>query len=422
MEKILKLLLFAGICVIIVSVKKTAEISFGERIKSMSKGKTAICICAMVASCVTGSVFVADSAMSGHTIGKMNNQEAFSFDNQQLSNTMPTFTAPIGETTKETIKADNYIQTTTPVASTEYVAKTCKHKTKTTTSYTETNITNTAFTEQAITTTVTSDSPDEAITEVVTTSISMAVTTCTTTTCSSQETVATTTTVVTVPETTAETEFSVPTEWFVMETQSVQIMETEPVVTEPVCLTTTMVYTEPVTETTTESTTTTTICTEPITETTTTELVTEITAEPVTTTTTTIYTEPVITTTICTEPEITYSSASYISDSEYILLCNAVAHEAGSDWIDIYSKANVVEVIMNRVNSPLFPNTIYEVLSQPYQFEGSETYTNLGTYSYQVTDSVKSAVDLYFSDPYSFSHGYLFFYGDGYQNHFSVSQ
>ena len=60
-----------------------------------------------------------------------------------------------------------------------------------------------------------------------------------------------------------------------------------------------------------------------------------------------------------------------ITDEEYIILCNAVANEAGSDWISVYDKARVVEVIMNRVHSSLFPNTIYGVLAQPFQFEGS---------------------------------------------------
>lgn len=109
----------------------------------------------------------------------------------------------------------------------------------------------------------------------------------------------------------------------------------------------------------------------------------------------------------------------YVSDSDFILLCNAVAHEAGSDWIDVYSKANVVEVIMNRVNSPLYPNTVYGVLSQPYQFEGSGCYVNLTGYSYEVTDSVIQAVNLYFNEPYSFMQGYFSFYGDGFQNYFS---
>ena len=107
-----------------------------------------------------------------------------------------------------------------------------------------------------------------------------------------------------------------------------------------------------------------------------------------------------------------------ITDEEYIILCNAVANEAGSDWISVYDKARVVEVIMNRVHSDQFPNTIYGVLAQPFQFEGSYSYVNLGTFSGIVTDAVKEAVDLYFSSPESFSEGYFYFYGDGYQNYF----
>lgn len=382
MEIFLKVLPFAAMCAIIIAVKKTAENFFGERIKSMSKGKTVICVCAMVASCVTGGVMIADSAVSGHTVGKMNSQEVFSFENQQLANTMPTFTTPIGET-KQTVTTDttDYSVQTVPAINQESVAETMTEKI--TGIYTESYVTDTVLTEEAVT--VITDSTEETHSEVVTTAITTAVTTVTTTTTvSTTEETTTTTTTTTAPETTTTTTtpeiiFTEPVEWLYMETQPVQVMDTEPVYTEPV-------YTEPV-------------HTEPV------------------------YTEPVYTEPVYTEPEVTYTSGqSYISESDFILLCNAVAHEAGSDWIDIYSKANVVEVIMNRVNSPLFPNTVYEVLSQPYQFEGSETYTGLGCYSYQVTDSVIEAVNLYFSDPYSFSHGYMYFYGDGYQNHFSVSQ
>lgn len=118
-------------------------------------------------------------------------------------------------------------------------------------------------------------------------------------------------------------------------------------------------------------------------------------------------------------PTVETSAASLpISDSDYIILCNAVGHEAGCSWISEYDKAKVVEVIMNRVYSPLYPNSIYEVLTQRYQFEGSKSYVDLGTYASYVTDSVKAAVDLYFADPGSFQHGYFSFYGDGYQNYF----
>ena len=82
-------------------------------------------------------------------------------------------------------------------------------------------------------------------------------------------------------------------------------------------------------------------------------------------------------------------------------------------------KAKVVEVIMNRVKSETFPNTIYGVLAQPNQFDGAYNYINLGVFSSFVTDTVKEAVDLYFSSPETFSEGYYYFYGDGYQNHFS---
>ena len=108
-----------------------------------------------------------------------------------------------------------------------------------------------------------------------------------------------------------------------------------------------------------------------------------------------------------------------VTDSDYILLCNAVAHEAGSNGISTYNKALVVEVIMNRVNSPLYSNSVYGVLTEPNQFTGAWGYVNLGTYSYQVTDDVKNAVTYYFNNPGEFCHGYFSFWGDGYQNHFS---
>ncbi len=125
------------------------------------------------------------------------------------------------------------------------------------------------------------------------------------------------------------------------------------------------------------------------------------------------------TTTAPAAPAPTPTSTLPISDSDYIILCNAVAHEAGCNWIDEYDKAKVVEVIMNRVNSPLYPNTITGVLTQPYQFSGSSSYVYLGTYTSYVTQSVKDAVTLYFTEPESFNHGYFSFYGDGYRNYFS---
>ena len=112
------------------------------------------------------------------------------------------------------------------------------------------------------------------------------------------------------------------------------------------------------------------------------------------------------------------TSDNYLTDYEYIMLCNAVAYEAGSDWIPTSEKAKVAEVIMNRVASPDFPDTIYDVLTQEGQFVGVWSYVTLTDYSYKVTEDVKSAVNMALESGY-INHGYLFFEGDGTQNYFT---
>lgn len=112
------------------------------------------------------------------------------------------------------------------------------------------------------------------------------------------------------------------------------------------------------------------------------------------------------------------TSDNYLTDYEYIMLCNAVAYEAGSDWIPTSEKAKVAEVIVNRVNSSDFPNTIYDVLTQEGQFVGVWNYVTLTDYSYKVTEDVKSAVNMALESDY-INHGYLFFEGDGTQNYFT---
>lgn len=108
-----------------------------------------------------------------------------------------------------------------------------------------------------------------------------------------------------------------------------------------------------------------------------------------------------------------------VSDSDFILLCNVVGHEAGSDWIDTVSKATIVEVIMNRVSNPEYPDSVYGVLTEPGQFSGSSAYVNLNDYSWEVTENVKAAVRYYFEHPDQFTQGYLTFTGDGHTNYFN---
>lgn len=120
-------------------------------------------------------------------------------------------------------------------------------------------------------------------------------------------------------------------------------------------------------------------------------------------------------TTAWVEPEPTWTSNTPISDYEYALLANVVANEYGSNWVSVPEKAKVVATVVNRTNSPLFPNTIEGVLTQPYQFTG---YVASGYYQPNVTESCKQAVDYYYEHPDEFGN-WLYFWGDGQMNHFS---
>ncbi|MBR4200370.1 MAG: cell wall hydrolase [Oscillospiraceae bacterium] len=156
--------------------------------------------------------------------------------------------------------------------------------------------------------------------------------------------------------------------------------------------------------------------------------VTEAPAAPATTVRTTV-TEPQAVP-VYTEPEPVEQPAEEtagknyaisVTDREYIMLCNVVGHEYGADWVPTAEKALIAECIMNRVASPLFPNTVYDVLMQPGQFAGIEHLILMETMSSYVTQDVRDAVDLYLTHPEQFNHGYLFFSGDGYRSYFRTS-
>ena len=179
---------------------------------------------------------------------------------------------------------------------------------------------------------------------------------------------------------------------------------------------TTEVSTTCTSTTTTTSSSLTTSSTTTTTSTTTTEL---MTAETVTTIVweNTVAIEPVyVETQIEYVPPATDYVASELPITEYerTLLRNVVANEYGSDWVSVQEKAKVVATVMNRVNSPSYPNTIEEVLTQPYQFSGY--YATNYEWS-TVTNSVRDAVDYYFEHPDEFG-SYTGFWGDGTYNHF----
>ena len=63
------------------------------------------------------------------------------------------------------------------------------------------------------------------------------------------------------------------------------------------------------------------------------------------------------------------------SESDVYLLAQLIVHEAGSEGLNGW--IGVAEVVRNRVISPLFPNTITEVIYQDGQFEDSESLSGI---------------------------------------------
>lgn len=67
----------------------------------------------------------------------------------------------------------------------------------------------------------------------------------------------------------------------------------------------------------------------------------------------------------------------YVTEKEYELLCKIVMWEAGSE--PFKCKQMVCQTVLNRVESDLFPNSIYDVLYQENQFSNinSSDFNNL---------------------------------------------
>ena len=159
--------------------------------------------------------------------------------------------------------------------------------------------------------------------------------------------------------------------------------------------------------------------TTPVTTSTTTNLTTSTTTVSTTTTTQQVTenqttTVPTETVSVESDSVVEVDSTYPITEYERTLLCNIVANEAGSDWISIYDKACVVACVINRINDSRFPNSIEEVLTQPYQFSG---YYASDCYYPTVTDACIQAVDYYFEHSNEFG-DYLYFEGNGTNNVF----
>lgn len=177
--------------------------------------------------------------------------------------------------------------------------------------------------------------------------------------------------------------------------------------------TTTVTETTTETEATTVSTTTETSTTK---QTTTTAMSTTKKKKTTTTTTATANASPESkTTTVATEET---SGGKYkglpITESEFIMLANLVAHEYGANWVPTKEKAKVVMTVMNRVRSSKFPNTVKKVILQKNQY----CWVPDSYYWKRVTQDCKDAVTYYFNHQSEFSTKLYSFYGTGKKNIF----
>lgn len=104
------------------------------------------------------------------------------------------------------------------------------------------------------------------------------------------------------------------------------------------------------------------------------------------------------------------STIKSITDEEFYKICRVVMNEAGGECYQM--QVAVAETIINRVNSDKFPDTIYDVLYQPYQY----SHSNNG----EITDSVKKAVEqvlewhTYDTDMVYFREDYYHEFGEDY--------
>ena len=73
------------------------------------------------------------------------------------------------------------------------------------------------------------------------------------------------------------------------------------------------------------------------------------------------------------QPDIFSAPQPQYSESDLMLLAKVIYAEAGSDFLSDEWKMCVGEVVLNRVASPEFPNTITDVVYQQGQYQGARS-------------------------------------------------
>ena len=94
------------------------------------------------------------------------------------------------------------------------------------------------------------------------------------------------------------------------------------------------------------------------------------------------------------QPDMFSATQTQYSDSDLMLLAKVIYAEAGSEFLSDEWKMCVGEVVLNRVASPEFPNTIYDVVYQQGQYQGARSgYIASLTPSERCIDIAKRLLD-----------------------------
>ena len=122
-------------------------------------------------------------------------------------------------------------------------------------------------------------------------------------------------------------------------------------------------------------------------------------------------------------PETIYD---YFNEDELDLLFRVVHAEIGDEW-DFEEKVNVVNVILNRLSSEVFPDTIFEVLTEDqfctirngsYLNEPSEKTIAACEYAFMFPDTTNGA--LFFDNNGALGSYYRFILNDGAHNFYGL--
>lgn len=115
----------------------------------------------------------------------------------------------------------------------------------------------------------------------------------------------------------------------------------------------------------------------------------------------------------------------YYTENDVIMVAKLLTKEAGGVR-SITQKAAVAWVVLNRVMSNKYPNTIAEVITQPYQFEGwhpeTEPYDDCIKLARDVLERWNREMNGETNVGRIIPEEYLYFTGDGVNNYFTTVQ